>query len=1156
MTTDTLFIHLRVHSEYSLIDGLIPIKPYIKALQHAQMPAAAITDQGNLFALVKFYTAAHNAGIKPIIGVDVWLRAPDGDSRLVLLCQNLIGYRNLTALISRAYQQGQDKEIPYIHQAWLEGHCDGLIALSGGREGDVGQALLAKNPVVAELRLSFWQKLFPQRYYLELQRTGRPEEETYLHAAVQLALTHQIPVVATNDVRFLARADFTAHEARVCIHNGYTLEDAKRPRQYSAQQYLRDAREMHTLFADLPEAIENTWHIAQRCNLELTLGKNFLPQFPIPQGKSTAQWFSEQCEQGLEARLDFLFGADKAAKRQPYDERLAIEIEVIVKMDFPGYFLIVADFIQWAKNQAIPVGPGRGSGAGSLVAYALKITDLDPLEYDLLFERFLNPERVSMPDFDVDFCMDRRDEVIDYVAGQYGREKVSQIITYGSMTAKAVVRDVGRVMGMSYGFVDKIAKLIPFDLGITLAKALAQEEELNRRYQEEEEVRELIDLAQKLEGLARNAGTHAGGVVIAPSKLTDFAPLYCEPDGTNLVTQFDKNDVEAVGLVKFDFLGLRTLTIIDWALATINHSLSTTQVDIARIDLHDSATFQLLKRAQTTAVFQLESRGMKELIKRMQPDCFEDLIALVALFRPGPLQSGMVDDFINRKHGKAQIAYLHPDLQTNRSLIEILKPTYGVIVYQEQVMQIGQVLAGYSLGGADLLRRAMGKKKPEEMAKQRGMFVEGCVKNSISADTAEYIFDLIQNFAEYGFNKSHSAAYALVAYQTAWLKAHYPAPFMAATLTADMDNTDKVVGLIEECRLMGLTLKPPCINLSVYRFEVAPEAKNTILYGLGAIKGAGEAALSGIIKERAQHGPYSDLFDFTRRVDARKCNRRVLDSLIKAGALDTFGVERSSLMESVNDALKRAEQYHKNQSHGIHDMFGLNAPTSDACEQDHYLPAAPWSLEERLGYEKETLGLYLTGHPLDAYAEEIRALCKPLAEVKPAAHHQVKIAGVVQAMRMMNSRRGKMASLTVEDPSGRLEAVFYAEEYQRYQNLLNKDSLLLLEGEISEDTFSGGYTMNVSQAWDLPQARAQLAKRLILTLSAPLASPQSWVHELQNTLRSHRAENGCPIHIRLQSGKLRAHLQLGPQWQVRPCLELLQHLQKLAGQDAVAIHYR
>ncbi len=689
------FIHLRLHTEFSLVDGIVKIKPMVKRLAELNMPAIAVTDHANLFSLVKFYKAALGQGIKPIAGADVLIFNPEEPAtpyRLTLLVNNHTGYITLTELISKAYQEGQHQGVPMLRQEWIENNHKGLIALSGAMDGDIGKALLAENNEEAKRLAKQWGALFEQCFYLELQRVGKPDEERYIAAAVELALATGLPVVATNDVRFIHQKDFAAHEVRVCINQGRVLDDTRRPKDYTEQQYLRSTEEMLTLFADIPEALENTVEIAKRCNLKLTLGQNFLPDFPVPEGMNLAEFMASESLAGLEQRLQHYPAVGKGTdqeNRAVYYERLDFELKMITQMGFPGYFMIVADFIQWAKNNLIPVGPGRGSGAGSLVAYALKITDLDPIEFDLLFERFLNPERVSMPDFDVDFCMDRRDEVIDYVARHYGRDHVAQIITYGSMAAKAVIRDVGRVLGFGYGFVDRLAKLIPFEIGMTLTKALKDSPELKQLYDTEEEVKALIDMALSLEGTTRNAGKHAGGVVISPTKLTDFTPLYCDQDGNNLVTQFDKDDVEAVGLVKFDFLGLRTLTIIDWALQDINakHQLQGKPlVDITAIPRDDAASYELLKNAQTTAVFQLESRGMKELIKKLKPDCFDDIIALVALFRPGPLESGMVDDYINVKHG-AKAEYAHP------LLVPILKPTNGVILYQEQVMQIAREMA-------------------------------------------------------------------------------------------------------------------------------------------------------------------------------------------------------------------------------------------------------------------------------------------------------------------------------------------------------------------------------------------------------------------------------------------------------------------------------
>ncbi|MGD8407665.1 MAG: DNA polymerase III subunit alpha [Thiohalophilus sp.] len=1150
------FVHLHLHTEYSLVDGLVRIKPLVKAAAKAGMPAVAVTDQCNLFGMVKFYKAAIAAGIKPIIGVDAWLyneEDPNQPSRLVLLCQNNTGYLNLTRLVSRSYIEGQHRGQPTLSREWLQGCTDGLIALSGGREGDVGQALLNGNQELAMQRLQYWQSLFPDRYYLELQRTGREGEEDYLHAAVALAADHDVPVVASNDVHFLRADDFDAHEARVCIHEGRTLDDPRRPKRFSEQQYLRSPEEMAELFDDIPEALANSVEIAKRCNVELTLGKNYLPDFPVPEGMTIDEFLREESRKGLDARLFKFFDADAPefeAVRREYHERLEMELDVIISMGFPGYFLIVADFIRWAKENGVPVGPGRGSGAGSIVAYALTITDLDPIKYDLLFERFLNPERVSMPDFDVDFCMEGRDRVIDYVADHYGREKVSQIITYGTMAAKAVVRDVGRVLGHPYGFVDRIAKLIPFEVGMTLSKALDQEEQLQELYDQDEEVRGIIDLAKKLEGCARNAGKHAGGVVIAPSRLTDFTPLYCEQGSGSIVTQFDKDDVEAVGLVKFDFLGLRTLTIIDWAVRAINHvneQSGESPVDIIDIPLDDSKTFDLLKATQTTAVFQLESRGMKDLIKRLQPDSFEDIIALVALFRPGPLQSGMVDDFINRKHGRARVEYPHPDLEP------ILSPTYGVILYQEQVMQIAQVLAGYTLGGADLLRRAMGKKKPEEMAKQRDIFTKGALERGVEEKTATYIFDLMEKFAGYGFNKSHSAAYALVSYQTAWLKTHYPAQFMAAVLSADMDNTDKVVTLIDECSDMQLKVLPPDINQCEYRFTAQDD--QTVVYGLGAIKGVGGSAIDCIIEERNGHGVFADLFDFTRRIDTRKVNRRTLEALIMAGALDMFGENRATLMASLPAALKIAEQHSRDQAVGMQDLFGIAVALETDNSPVAYHRQPEWSEDERLSAEKQTLGLYLTGHPIERYLDELAGFVSArIVDLKPTRDQTVVVAGLIIAMRTMNTRRGdKMAFITIDDRSARIELAVFSEPFQRYRDLLAKDRLIVVEGEVSVDEYSGGYKMSARSIYDINQAREHFARKLMLQVDHKHAG-NGFINELQHTLSPFR-EGFCPVVIDYRRDDARAQIVLGEEWRVHPTDELLHRLRETLGEEQVQVVY-
>jgi len=1162
------FVHLRLHSEFSLIDGIVKIKPLTKRLVEMDMPAIAITDHCNLFALVKFYKAAISQGIKPIAGADVLIVNPEDPAtpfRLTLLVNQQQGYTTLTELISKAYQEGQHQGVPMLQRAWLEQNHTGLIALSGAMDGDIGKALLAENHGLAKQLAAYWQDLFPNSFYLELQRVGKPEEERYIAAAIDLAITADLPVVATNDVRFLKQTDFAAHEVRVCINQGRVLDDPRRPKDYTDQQYLRSSEEMQALFADIPEALANTVEIAKRCNIRLTLGENFLPDFPVPAGMTLAELMAAEALKGLEERFLVYPAVGKdsdAENREAYYQRLNTELRVIADMGFPGYFMIVADFIQWAKNNLIPVGPGRGSGAGSLVAYALKITDLDPIEFDLLFERFLNPERVSMPDFDIDFCMDRRDEVINYVAEHYGRDHVAQIITYGSMAAKAVIRDVGRVLGFSYGFVDRLAKLIPFEIGMTLTKALADSPELKQLYDNEEEVKALVDMALSLEGTARNAGKHAGGVVISPTKLTDFTPLYCEQGGGNLVTQFDKDDVEAVGLVKFDFLGLRTLTIIDWALQTINHKnqqAGKPLVDINTIPRDDAASYELLKNARTTAVFQLESRGMKELIKKLKPDCFDDIIALVALFRPGPLESGMVDDYIKVKHG-AKAEYAHPLLEP------ILKPTNGVILYQEQVMQIAREMGQYTLGGADMLRRAMGKKKPEEMAKQRATFTEGSVANNIDEAIATYIFDLMEKFAGYGFNKSHSAAYALVAYQTAWLKAHYPAAFMAAVLSSDMDNTDKVVVLIEECREMKLTIRPPDINLSEHKFTVNDQGE--IVYGLGAIKGVGESAVEDvIINERNQNGFYTGLYDLCKRVDLRKVNRRVLEALIKAGAFDSINPCRASHLAELPTALKVAEQHGKNAQTGQNDLFGLaidDAVSATEGSEAYSNRVEPWSESERLDAEKSILGLYLTGHPISQYEAELRQFTNgKLSALKETMDRtrgnlNARVAGLVIDIRIRQTKNGKtIASVILDDRSDRLECVVFGELFEQSRDLFVRDKLLIVEGSLGLDSFSGNLRLNVDKVLDITQARGAFARGIELVWDAA-SNPQAAAVLPERLLAVLQPYQGgaCPVDMAYLASSAKAVLRLGDSWRVHPSEELMVRLKHLPGIASAVVKYR
>lgn len=1194
------FVHLNVHTEFSIVDGLVRVDDLVKIAAKSGMPAVAVTDQGNLFSMIKFYSAAMSAGVKPVCGCDVLIENPERPDRpfaLTLLVKNLEGYRNLTRLISRSYTEKINHGAPQLRYEWLLDHSDGLIALSGGMNGNVGRALVDEDRAGAMRALAEWMSLFPDSFYLTVARCGRPGEDAYNQAAARLASDTDCPLVAVNDVRFLSPDDFEAHEVRVCIHERRTLDDPRRPRHYTEQQYLRSPEEMIELFADLPEAIDNTVQIALRCSLPLELGKPYLPNYPVPPGMTMDEFFRAISREGLDKRLPRAFAESKGPRFvmddshaeayqafcQPYYERLDFELNVIIQMGFPGYFLIVMEFIQWAKNNDIPVGPGRGSGAGSIVAWALGITDLDPLKYDLLFERFLNPERVSMPDFDVDFCMEGRDRVIQHVAELYGKEAVSQIITFGTMAAKAVVRDVARVQGKSYGLADKLSKLIPFEPGMTLTRALEEEPQLKEFIDSDEDAQEIMEMAFKLEGITRNVGKHAGGVVIAPTRLTDFSPLYCDDNGESLVTQFDKNDVETAGLVKFDFLGLRTLTIIDWAVKMINaqeDSHKNNPLDITAIPLDDMRVYDLLQRGETTAVFQLESRGMKELIRRLLPSCFEDIVALVALFRPGPLQSGMVDDFINRKHGRADIAYPHPDLEP------VLSNTYGVILYQEQVMQIAQVLANYSLGGADMLRRAMGKKKPEEMAKQRSIFLAGAAERGLSAELAGSIFDLMEKFAGYGFNKSHSAAYALVSYQTAWLKMHYPAYFMAAVLSADMQNTDKVVTLIEECREMKLPLIVPDVNVGAYNFTV--NNKGEIVYGLGAIKGLGEGPINNIIAAREQGGAFTSLLDFCQRVDLRTVNKRALEALIKAGALDNLyqadtDNTRAWLMATLADTVQAAEQSSRNRAAGVLDMFGDIAPVPEVeVVQNDGGPAnsriRPWSQQQRLREERDTLGLYLSGHPVDEFLPELKQLTKDrLANLKAERENQL-VAGLLVATRTMRSKRGDtIAFITLDDRSGRLEISLFAKEYEQFRELLQKDAILVVDCQVSMDDFNGALRGRAREVMSLTQARQRFARALELELRADRL-PENFSQRLAAILEPYcvplvataaQAEaapdmedgsvsqpQACPVRIRYRRPEVSGWIALGEQWRIRPDQNLIQELQQILGQQAVSIAYR
>ncbi len=1091
------FVHLGIHSEYSITDSIVRIKPLVKAAVADNQSALALTDLSNLYATVKFYRACLGAGIKPIIGSEVIME--NEDTRLTLLAMNNEGYQNITRIVSLGFTEGRadpaNHGTPVIKRSHILEHAAGVIVLFT-EKSDVGQALVSSMPEKADELLAEWQAQFDDRLYFAIKRTNRTGEDAFIKEAIHSGAKHHIPIIAHNDVRFLEQDDFDAHEARVCIAGSYVLADQNRPQTYSDAQYLKTQAQMQQLFADIPQVIDNTLRLTTRCNVTLTLGINVLPEFPVPEGETTESFFRLESQRGLENRLDKLFPVDARSDnwsdiRQRYDERLEYELKVILSMGFPGYFLIVMDFIRWAKANGVPVGPGRGSGAGSLVAYALNITDLDPIHYDLLFERFLNPERVSMPDFDIDFCIEGRDRVIDYVAQTYGREAVSQIITFGTMAAKAVVRDVARAQSKSYFLASKMSKLIPKTPGITLSQALEQEPQLkdlisNPDNMDYEDATEVWEMAIKLEGICRNVGKHAGGVLIAPHKITDFSAIYCDDEG-HRVSQFDKDDVEAVGLVKFDFLGLRNLTVIDAAVRNINlrrKKEGVAELVLEDLPLDDAKAYKLLQDAKTTAVFQLESMGMKKYLAKLQPTNIEDVIAMCALYRPGPLDAGMVEMYIDRKHGREEVIYDHPNLEP------ILENTNGVIVYQEQVMQISQVMAGYSLGGADMLRRAMGKKKPEEMAKQRDIFITGATEQGIDEATSGGVFDLMEKFAGYGFNRSHSAAYGVLAYQTAYLKQYYPAEFMAAVLTSDMNNTDNVVFFINDCREnFALTVVNPSVNRSEWHFVA--DTPTNIIYGLGAIKGVGEGAVESIVDARRREGPFKDLYDFCRRVDIKKVNKRTLEGLINAGCFDDFAATlrpdlpadeayeiRGALMSQLPSAVQAAEQDRQNREIGMMDLFG---------ETDGVVAAPPlvmtpeliWGDKHRLKAEKNTLGLYLTGHPINEYLDELKrytsgARLDKLADT--GYNGSCYFAGLIIDIANFGNRN----VIILDDGTSRLEVSCYAERFNRVKEQLKVDEVVIIKGSIRER--DGRLFARLDNAMSMVDARLRWMKKISIKI--------------------------------------------------------------------------
>jgi len=1128
------FVHLRLHSEYSVTDGIVRIDQAVERAAADGMPALAITDLANVFGMVKFYKAARAAGVKPVIGCDIWITNEserDKPHRVLLLVQSRNGYLRLSELLTRAWLENQHHGRAEVKKGWLAESSEGLIALSGAMQGDIGVALLQDNRSQAERLAKEWSRLFPGRFYVELQRAGAPSTESYIESALQLAGACALPVVATHPVQFLRPEDFTAHEARVCIAEGWVLGDQRRPRTFTPKSCFLSQAEMAQLFADLPEALANSVEIARRCNLSLELGRSRLPKFPTPGGVSLEAYLAQMAGQGLAQRLAALFpDAARRAKEEPrYRQRLELETKTIVQMGFAGYFLIVADFINWAKSNGVPVGPGRGSGAGSLVAYSLGITDLDPLRYDLLFERFLNPERVSMPDFDIDFCERGRDRVIDYVKQKYGAQSVSQIATFGTMAARAVVRDVGRVMEWSYTRTDELAKLIPFQPGkrITLQDARGMEPRLAEREKSEEETRELLALAEQLEGLARNVGMHAGGVLIAPGKLTDFCPLYAAQGTESAVSQFDMKDVERIGLVKFDFLGLTTLTVLDWATQSVR-TMGDPEFSLEKIPLDDAAAYSVFAGANTTAIFQFESRGMRDLVKRARPDRFEDIIALVALYRPGPME--LIPEFVERKHGK-RVEYLDPRLEP------ILKPTYGIMVYQEQVMQIAQVIGGYSLGGADLLRRAMGKKDAKEMAQQRDVFLAGAEKNGMPRAKAILLFDLMEKFAGYGFNKSHAAAYALIAYQTAYLKAHYPAAFMAANLSAVMNDTDKVHQFHEDALANGLKVLPPDINSGEFRF--APVDAKTLRYGLGAIKGTGESAIAAILQARG-NGTFRDLFDFCARVDKRNVNRRTVEALVRAGAFDSLDDHRASLLASVGVALEAAEQAERNAQQTS--LFG--AEDGGAGHKPALVGKPRWTDAERLREEKSALGFYLSGHPYSEHRAEIgkfvRTNLKSLAASSETEGQRTQlIAGVVESIRYQRTQQGRMVVVNLSDGTATQELTVYNEVFDQYRDLVKEDAVIVVEAKVRSVRRSVGeegeavFTrITAERIYDLAGARSRFARAVRLSMNGEASTAGAAASaKLKSLLEPYR--NGpCPVAVRYKTDGASVEMQLGDNWRV------------------------
>jgi DNA polymerase-3 subunit alpha len=1165
------FVHLRTHTEYSVVDGMLRIGDCARAARADGQGALAITDLANVFGAVKFYKACRSEGVKPIIGVDLWVEPDLGDaqpSRLLLLAQNTQGYLNLSQLLTRAWTRNVQRNQALVKWDWLAECSAGLIALSGADSGAVGMALLNADAMRASALARRLQSTYPGRFYIELQRAALPGNEVHVRAAVPLAAELGLPVVATHPIQFATAAEFEAHEARVCVAEGETLANPRRVKRFTREQYFKSRDQMGSLFADIPAALANSVAIAQRCNLKLVLDKPQLPDFPTPivDGRRVPieAYFRQQSHAGLDNRLRQLYpdASERERQRPRYVERLEFEIDTILQMGFPGYFLIVSDFINWAKSNGCPVGPGRGSGAGSLVAYALNVTDLDPLRYKLLFERFLNPERVSMPDFDIDFCQANRERVIDYVKDKYGRDAVSQIATFGTMAAKAALRDIGRVLGMGYGHVDSIAKLIPAPPGktVTLAKVPAKPDpaliyarkeapELEQREAAEEEVAELLSLATQVEGIVRNVGMHAGGVLIAPGKITDFCPLYQQPGSDSAVSQFDKDDVEAIGLVKFDFLGLATLTILELAKDLVV-ALRPEMRDFSyqALALDDPAVYRLFSSGQTESVFQFESRGMQSMLRDAKPSRLEDLIALNAMFRPGPMEN--IPSFCARKHGREPVRYPHPLME------QVLSETYGIMVYQEQVMLTAQLLAGYTLGSADLLRKAMGKKMPEEMAQQREIFRAGAAKNSIAASKADEIFDLMEKFAGYGFNKSHAAAYALLAYYTAWLKVHCTAEFYAANMSVELDNTDKLKDLYNDAKQFGVSFDPPDVNRGHYRFE--PVNPQRVRYGLGAIKGTGQGAIDAIVAARSQDGPFRSLFDFCRRVDRAKVNKRAVEALVKSGAFDSLNPDRASLLASVARGFEWAEAQVINQAQGGLFDFGLDGQDchGSSTQEPALVGAEPWSIKERLTLEKTAIGFCLSGHLFEQFDAEVRQFAKRrIADLVESREPQL-LAGIVSDLRLANSQRGRVALFKLDDNSQMIDAVVGEDSIESLRDLLREDELLIVQGRVQPDRFSGGLRLNVQSMWDLAAARARFGRWLEVDVNGVVPPVAQLLAQFPPRRASAgAAPSGLAVRLRIARAGAQAALDLGEEGRFWPSDEALSRWRESAAGEQARIVY-